>query len=149
MTRKTNQAGIDLIKASEGCELLSYPDPATKGPPITVGYGHTGPEVTLGLKITQEQAEEYLKQDLEKFEKGVEGLVKVSISDNEFAALVCFSYNVGLGNLGSSTLLKLLNAGNPKSEVAEQFLRWDKAAGKVLPGLTTRRAAEKALFLTA
>jgi lysozyme len=146
--RHINKAGIDLIKSFEGCRLEAYPDPATGGDPWTVGYGSTGPKVVKGLKITQQQAEELLLEDLERFEKGVSNLVTVNISDNQFAALVSFSFNCGLANLKSSTLLKLVNAGKFE-EAALQFERWNKAAGKVMTGLTRRRQAERDLFLRA
>jgi lysozyme len=147
-TRHINQAGLDLIKSSEGLRLEAYPDPGTGASPITIGYGTTGPDIKLGMTISKEQAEEFLKRDCEKFEKQVSEMVTVPISDNAFAALVCFTYNVGAGSLKSSTLLKLLNSGAHPEEVGSQFLRWNKANGKTLPGLTIRRQAEKDLFLT-
>jgi len=147
MSRTINQAGLDLLKQYEGLKLEAYPDPGTGGDPWTCGFGSTGPDIKKGLVWTVEQAENRLKEDLAKFEKGVEELAKVPITDNQFSALVVFSYNVGLGNLSSSTLLKLLNAGNPKEEVANWLLRWNKANGNVMPGLVKRREAEKELFL--
>lgn len=140
---KTNSAGINLIKSCEGCVLHTYLD-AVQIP--TIGYGHTGPDVVPGLTITQDEAETLLRKDLEKFERGVATLVKVTISDNAYAALVCFSYNLGLNALAQSTLLKKLNSGD--RTVADEFGRWTKAGGKVLPGLVKRREAEKHLFLT-
>lgn len=145
--RTTNQAGIDLIKRWEGLELDAYPDPGTGGDPWTIGYGHTGPEVKKGLSITAEEAEDLLKKDLAKFEAHVSRLATVELTDNEFAALVSFAYNCGPANLGASTLLKKLNAGD-YTGAALEFPRWNKAAGKVLAGLTKRREAEKQLFLT-
>lgn len=144
---KTNQRGIDLIKSFEGLELKAYPDPGTGGDPWTIGYGHTGPEVKKGLVITAEQAEEYLKKDLEKFENALMKMLKVSVTENQWAALISFAYNCGPKNLETSTLLRLLNAGDIQGAAA-QFGRWNKAAGKELPGLTRRRAAERALFLS-
>jgi lysozyme len=143
---KVSQAGVDIIKGFEGCELHAYPDPGTGGDPWTIGYGHTGPEVKKGLKITKEEAEALLKKDLVKFEQGVLNLCTVQLTQPQFDALVSFAYNCGLGNLKSSTLLKLVNKGDFQG-AAEQFLRWNKAAGKVLKGLTRRREAEKQVFL--
>jgi lysozyme len=141
---KTSQRGIDLIKQSEGCELEAYPDPGTGAEPWTIGYGSTK-GVTKGMKISQAEAEFMLVRDLLAFEAGVTNLVKVPITQNQFDALVCFSYNVGLGNLQSSTLLKMVN-NRDFAGAAQQFQRWNKAAGKVLNGLTKRRLAEAKLF---
>lgn len=147
---KINDAGLSLIKRFEGLELVGYPDPApgNKGLPITIGYGSTrifGRLVKLGEKITLAQAEAQLKLDVQVFENGVMRLVKVPLTPNQFSALVSFAYNVGLGNLQSSTLLKLLNA-KQYHLVPAQFLRWNKAAGKVMKGLVNRRQAEAQLF---
>lgn len=147
MSRPINRAGLDLIRNSEGVRLQAYPDPGTNGDPWTIGYGHTGPEVHKGMVITQLQADNYLAADLMRFEDGVSALVTRKISDNQFAALVSFAYNLGLGNLKASTLLKCTNAGN-FADAALEFGKWTKAAGKVLPGLVKRRAAEAALFST-
>lgn len=141
---KINDLGINLIKQYEGLRLETYLDAVGV---LTVGYGNTGPHVTPGLKITESQANKLLLDDIARFEKGVSDLVKTTINTNEFSALVCFSFNVGLSNLGNSTLLKLLN-NNQKADAANQFLRWNKAGGKVLNGLTKRRKSEMDLFLT-
>lgn len=146
--RKLNKATVDLIKSFEGLRLKPYLDSANIA---TIGIGTirypNGTAVTMNdPEITEEQAEEYLQHELEQKRAGVEKLVKISINDNQFGALVSFAYNVGLGALGSSTLLKLLNAGNV-SGAAEEFLRWDKAGGKKLAGLARRRQAERSLFL--
>lgn len=145
--RKTNQAGIDLIKSCEGCVLKAYPDPGTGAAPWTIGYGHTGPEVMPGNTVTQEQAEELLKADLERFEKTViDATATIQISDNQFAALVSFTYNCGPGNFLKSGLLRKTLAAD-FTGAAEEFPKWNKAAGKVLPGLVKRREAEKELYL--
>lgn len=142
--RKINEAGLDLIKEFEGCKLNAYNDIVGV---LTIGYGHTGSDVCDDLEITQADAEELLKHDLERFEEGVEKLCKtVTLSDNQFAALVCFSFNLGLGNLKGSTLYKMILAKDYRN-AAEQFKRWNKADGKEVPGLTRRREAEKQLFL--
>jgi lysozyme len=143
---RTSQKGIDLIKSSEGLRLTAYPDPATGGEPWTIGYGTTR-GVKPGMKITTTQAEEYLKTDVGRFEPELAKLVKVPLTQNQWDALMSFVYNLGSANLASSTLLKLLNAGD-YTRAADQFPRWNKAAGKEMPGLTKRRAAEQALFLS-
>ena len=142
---KISQNGIELIKSFEGCVLTGYPD--VGGVP-TVGYGSTGPDVYIGMKITQAEAERRLAKELEHFENGVSNLVKVAINQNEFDALVSFSFNVGLGSFQRSTLLRTLNDRADKNLVASEFLRWNKVDGKPVEGLTRRRKAEQALFLT-
>jgi lysozyme len=139
-----NQAGIDLVKNYEGCSLKAYPDPGTGGEPITIGWGCTG-GFKLGDTCTQAQADEWLLKRLEETETGVKALLHVPVTDNQLAALTSFAYNVGLGNLRGSTLLKLINQGILDSS---QFLRWSYSNGKILPGLVKRRQAEKSLFDT-
>ncbi|MGD1827322.1 Lysozyme [Chromobacterium violaceum] len=139
---KTNAEGISLIKQFEGFRLAAYQDMVGVW---TIGYGHTGPDVKAGQTITQQQADQLLAADLEKFETGVGQLVAVPLNANQFAALVSFSYNLGLGNLRSSTLLRLLNQGD-YAGAAAQFPRWNRAGGQVVAGLTRRRLAEQALF---
>ncbi len=147
---KINQETLDHIKKSEGLRLKAYPDPGTGGEPWTIGYGHTSraglPAVHPGMVITMQQAEDILRSDVEKFAQGVAAVITVPVSDNQFGAVVSFAFNVGMGNLKSSTLLKKLNAKNYNG-AADEFLKWTKAAGKVLPGLVTRRREERALFL--
>ena len=142
--RKISQAGIDVLKHFEGCKLKAYRDSVGV---LTIGYGSTGSHVSEGMNISQTEAEELLKKDLARFEKGVENLVTVTINDNQFSALVVFSYNVGLGNLSKSTLLKKLNAGDYDG-AAHEFLKWNKAGGVILLGLTRRRDAEAKLFIS-
>lgn len=138
---KTSKTGLNLIKQFEGCRLTAYRCPAGVW---TIGYGHTG-GVKEGQKITQVQADAYLATDLGRYEKSVNEYVKVTINQNQFDALVSFTYNCGPGALKGSTLLRKLNAGDYTGAAAE-FPRWNKAGGKVLNGLIRRRAAEKALF---
>ncbi len=140
--RDVNQAGIELIKHFEGCFLKPYLCPAGV---LTVGYGHTGPDVIKGKSITAKEAEELLKKDLLKFSKAISERVKVSTNDNQFSALVSLTYNIGLGNLYMSTLLKLLNRGDYVG-AGNEFLKWNRANGKVLVGLTKRREAERILY---
>ena len=106
---KINETGLALIKSFEGLRLKAYKCPAGVW---TVGYGHTGGDVKAGMIITEEEAEELLRQDLERFEEGVENLVEVELNENQFCALVSLAYNIGLGNFKRSTLLKLINKGN-------------------------------------
>lgn len=141
---KINEAGLKLIKEFEGCRLQAYRDIVGI---LTIGFGHTGVDVVEGKKISQEEADKLLSNDLIKFENGVCKLLKHGVNDNQFSALVCFAYNVGLGNLASSTLLKKLNAGDLNAATSE-FLRWCKAGGVQVPGLLRRRKAEQALFQT-
>ncbi|MBV8645110.1 MAG: lysozyme [Candidatus Eremiobacteraeota bacterium] len=143
---KMNAAGLALIKEFEGLELRAYPDPGTGGDPWTIGYGHTGPDVHPGLTWTQAQADAALKRDLERFEKGVNDSISRALNSNQFSALVSFTYNVGIGALRESTLLKLVNAGD-FTGAADQFGKWVNGGNGPLPGLVRRRTAERALFL--
>lgn len=136
-----SKAGLDLIKQFEGLYLKAYRCPA--GVP-TIGYGHTA-GVAMGQTITQQQADDYLRRDVRQFERAVSRLVRVPLTQGQFDALVSFAFNLGEGALAQSTLLRLLNAGD-YAGAAAQFDRWNKAAGRVLPGLVRRRAAERALF---
>jgi len=112
---------------------------------LTIGYGHTK-NVKIGQKITVQEAEQLLMNDLTPFANGVLKEVKVPITQNMFEALVSFTYNVGLGALRTSTLLKNLNQENYK-EASNQFSKWISSKGQILQGLVKRREAEKALFL--
>lgn len=141
---KTSERGIALIKGFETLQLKAYPDPGTGGEPWTIGFGHTG-GVKEGDEIDEDQADEYLRADLAKFERCVTKYVTVDLTQKQFDALVCFTFNVGCGSLQGSTLLKLINAED-FDQAAEQFARWNRAGGKVLAGLTKRRAAEAELF---
>lgn len=134
----------DIIRQHEGLRLEAYLD---TGGVWTIGYGHTGPEVVKGLKITLEQAEAYLSADLKTAEAGVNKYVKVLLTQNQFDALVSLTYNIGVSAFGLSTLVRLLNQGDYKG-AAEQFLRWNKDNGRVIDGLTNRRRLERSLFLS-
>lgn len=135
--------GLELIKNFEGCVLKVYLDAI--GLP-TIGYGHLIKPGESFTKITQKEAEDLLKSDAQIFVDGVNKLLEVNVTQNQFDALVSIAFNIGLGNLKSSTLLRLVNAGDYKG-AADQFPRWNKAGGKVLNGLTKRRNAERDLFL--
>lgn len=146
-TDHINADGLSIIKHFEGRELQAYQDSVGIW---TIGYGHTSaagpPRVTPGMTISEQEAEDILKKDLELFENGVRDRVKVNINGRQFSALVSFSFNVGLGALGDSTLLRKLNSGDYRG-AADELLRWVKAGGATLPGLVRRRDAERALFL--
>jgi lysozyme len=118
----------------------------------TIGIGSTrysdGSAVKQGQTLANEEAALLLlSKTLTSYEHAVNA-IKVDLTQNEFDALVSLTYNIGAGNLASSTLVKMLKAGDDKAEIAKQFLRWDKAGGKPLAGLTRRRNAEAELFLS-
>jgi lysozyme len=144
---------IKLVQSFEGCEkkqgngtFNAYPDPGTGGDPWTIGWGTTGPDIKPGVNWTQQQCDDRFTQDLTRFAGGVANAIGgAATTQHQFDAMVSFSYNVGIGNLTKSTLLKLHKAGD-YAGAANQFALWNKAAGRVLPGLTRRRAAEAALY---
>ena len=134
---KASNLLIEKIKDFEGCKLSAYKD--SVGVP-TIGIGHTK-GVKMGQVITMEQAEAFLKEDLLPVEKYVNTIKKVK-TQGQFDALVDFAFNLGVGALQSSTLLKKINANASTKEIQEQFLRWNKAGGKILNGLVLRRLWE-------
>jgi GH24 family phage-related lysozyme (muramidase) len=144
---QTSDKGIALIKEFEGCKLTAYQDSVGVW---TIGYGWTQPidgkPIRAGMTINQETAERLLKTGLVSYESDVSRLVKVGLTQGQFDALVSFTYNLGARSLSTSTLLRKLNAGD-YAGAADEFLRWNKAGGKVLNGLTRRREAERDLFL--
>lgn len=147
-TIKTSSKGYNLIKRFEGLATSAYKCPAGV---LTIGYGHTGKDVVKGMVITELYADELLKADVAKLEQS---LIKslnadeIEINQNQFDALISFSYNLGLARLVNSTLWRYLKDGKIKA-AAGQFIRWNKCNGKVLQGLTFRREAEAKLFLEA
>ncbi|CAH3774075.1 glycoside hydrolase family protein [Escherichia coli] len=145
---QTSEKGIGLIKQFEGCKLTAYQDSVGVW---TIGYGWTQPVdgklIRAGMTIKQETAERLLKTGLVSYENDVSRLVKVGLTQGQFDALVSFTYNLGVRSLSTSTLLRKLNAGD-YAGAADEFLRWNKAGGNVLNGLTRRREAERALFLS-
>lgn len=143
---KLSQRGIDLIKQFEGYSSKAYPDPATGGAPWTIGYGTTK-GVKPGMVITAQQAEKMLRDDVAKFEGGVSSLVTAPTTQGQFDAMVSLAYNIGLGNFGKSTLLKKHNA-RCYTCAADQFRVWNRANGKVMNGLTKRRAAERQVYMS-
>lgn len=148
---KVSAKALEFVASFEGWVNHPYNDPAGHA---TIGFGHLlhrGP-VTQGDRdrwgtISRERGKAILRGDMEQFERGVLKLVKVPLAQNQFDALVSFAFNVGLGALGGSTLLKLLNERKYKA-AADQFPRWVMAGGQRLPGLVRRREAERKLFLT-
>jgi len=147
---KLSQKGLELIKSFEGLSLKPY---VCAGGINTIGYGNTyytnGKKVTLQDKpITKEQAEELIKHSLSTYEKAVDSFCRDDISQSQFDALVSFAYNVGTGNLQKSTLIKKVNANPQDQTIKDEFLKWNKANGKVLTGLTRRRQAEATLYFS-
>lgn len=142
---KISDAGLRLIKEFEGCRLSAYPDPASGGKPYTIGYGHTR-GVNLGDRITQAQADAFLREDVAEFERAVNNLAPIT-TQGQFDALVSFAFNLGAANLEKSTLLKKHRAGD-YAGASKEFVRWNRAAGKVMAGLTRRRLAEAELYGT-
>ena len=136
-----SEEGLCLIKKFEGCEMRAYKCAA--GVP-TIAYGRTK-NVKMGDTCTKEQAEEWLKEEIKEYENHVEDAVIVPLNQNQFDALVSWTYNLGPTNLNSSTMLKVLNQADYEN-VPAQIKRWNKAGGKVLEGLTRRRNAESLLF---
>lgn len=145
---RISDKGISLIKQFEGLRLTAYQDSVGVW---TIGYGWTQPvdgkPIRPGMTIKEETAERLLRTGLVSYESDVSKLLKVKLAQGQFDALVSFAYNLGARALSTSTLLQKLNAGDYAGAAAE-FPRWNKAGGKVLPGLTRRREAERALFLS-
>lgn len=145
---KVNIEGTNLMHQYEGLRLQAYKDPIGIW---TIGYGNTfyenGKKVRKGDVITKERAEDLFKNIVwHEFEYPLTKLLKKDLNSNQFSALVSFAYNVGMGNVSKSTLLKKVNT-NPKNPfIREEFLKWNKADGKVLLGLTRRRQAEANLY---
>jgi GH24 family phage-related lysozyme (muramidase) len=165
--RHINQAGLDLVKEFEGFHSRRFKSGPKRGQSVpnggvtaywcpakkpTIGYGHTH-TVTAGdvdvKVISPQEAEKLLRGDLKTAEDAVSNLITVALNDNEFSALVSFTFNVGAGALKNSTLRKRLNRGDNRTSVAnEEFRKWVKAGGRVLQGLVRRRRAERDLFLS-
>lgn len=142
MARKINAAGLALVKQFEGLRLKAYLCPANVW---TVGYGSTT-NVKQGMVITEAEAEALLRDDLERFEAGVDRLAGEA-TDNQFSAMVSLAFNIGLGAFERSTVLKRHKLGNHMG-AANAFLLWNRGGGKILKGLVRRREAERALYLT-
>ena len=155
----TSKAGLDLIKSFESCakaigggRFEAYPDPApgNKGLPVTIGWGSTrnfqGKPIALGTVWTQEQCDRKKAEDMADFERQVRAILgNAPTTQSQFDALVSFAYNLGSQALRGSTLMRKHKAGD-YAGAQEQFARWNRAGGKVMRGLTRRRAAEAKLY---
>ena len=146
---KVNKLGINMMHHFEGCRLQAYQCSAKVW---TIGWGNTYYQdkkpVKQGDKVTQEQANELFEMIMNEFAIEVRNALTKEVNENQFSALVCFAYNVGIGNLKKSTLLRKVNV-NPNDEtIALEFAKWNKAGGKVLNGLVRRRKAEADLYFT-
>ncbi len=144
---KMTDAGLSLIKGFEGFRGTAYRCPSGVW---TIGYGHTSqagpPAVTRGMRLSEPEAENVLRADVDAFARGVTAELRRDISDAQFSALVSFAYNVGLGAFRSSSVLKAVNAGDFDA-VPRRLGLWVKGGGKLLPGLVKRRAAEAEMFI--
>ncbi|NEQ44817.1 MAG: lysozyme [Leptolyngbya sp. SIOISBB] len=147
-TGQINEDGIIIVKSFEGLELQAYQDSVGIW---TIGYGHTSmagpPQVVPGMVITEAEADEILRRDLDLFEAGVTRGLTIATNSDQYSAMVSFAFNVGLGAYRDSTLLRKHNAGD-FAGAADEFLRWVNAGGQFLPGLLRRRRAERALYLS-
>lgn len=160
---KTSAFGRAFIQAFENCKLIAYPDPGTGGPPWTIGWGATGyvtrdngqrVKIGPGMRCTQREADRWFNEHIAQFERDVNSLVKVPVTQGMFDALVSFAYNCGSDidadtipeGLGDSTLLKLLNRRDYQG-AADEFPKWNRSGGRVLGGLVRRRAQERSTFL--
>jgi lysozyme len=145
---KTGTRGLSLIRQFEGLRLDAYQDSVGIW---TIGYGHTHqagpPKPVPGLRITRPEADALLGRDLTSYESAVEGALGREASQDQFDAMVSLCFNIGPGNFTRSSLVRAFNDGDERA-AAEAFLAWTRAGGKVLPGLTRRREAEKRLFLS-
>jgi lysozyme len=139
----TSDSGFTLIKHFEGLRLTAYQD---SGGVWTIGYGHTGPDVTAGMVIAETQADSLLQHDVGYAEHAVNTLVTVTLAQYQFDALVDFAFNLGTGSLQHSTLLKVLNTSQ-YDNAANDFLAWDHVNGVEVNGLKLRREAERDMFL--
>lgn len=139
---KVGTSGLNLIKFFEGLKLRAYKCPADIW---TIGYGHTDGVAPDDI-VTEAQAISLLFEDVAKSERAVNQYVHVTLTQNQFDALVSFIFNLGIGNFRTSMLLKKINAGDYDG-ASKEFGRWIHAGGKALAGLVSRREAESALFM--
>jgi lysozyme len=146
---QVNSSGIKLLHDFEGLRLQAYLCPAKVA---TIGYGNTfyedGTPVRMGQTITKERAEQLFLNTLNKFANEVRRLITKPLNDNQFSALVSFAYNVGIGNLRKSTLLRLVNENPNNPLIRNEFMRWNRAGGREMAGLTRRRNAESSLYFS-
>jgi lysozyme len=151
MSRQINQRGIELLHHFEGCRLTAYLCPANVW---TIGWGNTryenGQLVRQGERITQQRADELFTNILNRdFVSFANRVITSNVNQNQFSAIVSFAYNVGNGNLQRSTLLRLVNANPNNTLIRNEFMRWNRAGGRELAGLTRRRTAEADLYFRA
>lgn len=139
---RTNDACVDIIKEFSGLSLEAYSD---QNGNWYIGYGRSQ-GVTQGMTITEAEAEEFLRDDLRVFEQSVSRMVEVDVSENEFSAMVCLTYNIGPGGFAESTVLRKVNE-QAWEEAADAILLWNKVSGQVNEALVNRREKERALFL--
>ena len=140
---KLSNAGLQMMMSAEGLRLEAYRCPANI---LTIGYGHTGPDVEEGMCIDEQKASQLLRDDLHFAEIGVRTYATVPLTQGQFDALVSFAFNCGIGSMRGSTMLRKLNSRDYLG-AAEEFQRWDMAGGKHLAGLARRRTDEKNMFL--
>ena len=139
---KISQKGIDLIKKFEGCKLYAYRDSVGVA---TIGYGHIK-GVKMGMSITQQQAETFLKEDIKPVETFLNGM-GINYTQGQFDALTSWVFNLGQGNFKSSTMYKYIVARKSDLEITDQMVKWHNAGGKPLIGLKKRRCDEANMFL--
>lgn len=137
---------VSVIGGAEGLRQTAYPDPATKGHPWTVCYGHTGPDVTPGVRKSLAECKELLLKDLDSHAAPLERCVTVPVGDSRYVALLSLAINIGPKKVCDSSIVRLLNAGQDQA-ACDRFLKYNTAAGIPMPGLTLRRERERALCL--
>lgn len=140
---KASSKALGEIKRWEQCKLEAYRD---VGGVWTLGYGETGPHIGPGLRITKSEAEGWLARRTDSLSEKLTSLIKVQLKQSQFDALVSLAYNIGVTAFAHSTMLRLLNQGL-LDKAAEEFIKWDHVNGKEIPGLRSRRLAERALFV--
>lgn len=149
IVKRIDDAGFDFIKKHEGLRLEAYLCPAGYW---TIGYGMTfypgGKRVANGDKITQDQADDYFRKILKTFEDAVFSLTRDDITQGQFNALTSFAYNVGVGALRQSTLIKKLNKDPWDASIKDEFMKWVMGGGKILNGLVKRRQAEAKMYFS-
>jgi len=138
---KVSDTGLAHLRSFEGLSLDAYPD----GGGWSIGYGHHGNDVYPGMQITQQRADQLLKNDIERFDKSVQLLFQAAEEQEEFDAKTCLAYNIGINAFKDSTLLEHVNAGR-HHEAADEFKKWIKSGDEVLPGLIKRRDKEAAMY---
>jgi lysozyme len=149
MLRVIDPAALAILRGAESCRLAAYPDPGSGNEPWTIGWGATGRDIHSGLRWTQAQADARLVQDLGRVSAQMtQACGSAPTSANQFGAMSSLAYNIGFGNFLRSSVLRFHHAGE-HHDAGAAFGAWNKGAGRVLPGLVRRRAAEAALYLTA